>query len=205
MSTDDEHSEPNPNDYWSISKPTWDAWNRKTKCLLWEAVVLACDVDPGLYFPYGLNADSSVDGVLQPIPGNVQNLLWLAKNALASESLKSTQIESTDLLQSEVDLSDFTTWLNKIRYPRPKEFPWTARELVTGSQQWPWGSHETKGLRSLARAVDRFWKNYDPDDISTAPRNEEVIAWLKSDGVSENLAKAIASLLRPEDLRTGRR
>jgi len=81
-------------------------------------VVLACDVDPGLYLPYGLNADSSVDGVLQPIPGNVQNLLWLAKNALASEALKSTQINITDLLQSEIDLSDFTTWLNKIHAQR---------------------------------------------------------------------------------------
>jgi hypothetical protein len=205
LSIADAHSESNPNAYWALPKPTWDAWNRKSKCLLWEAVTLACDVDPGLYLPHGLSAESGVDSVLQRVPGNVLNLLGLAKIAVASEKLKTTQFRSDDLMRSEVDLSEFTAWLNKLGHTPPVEYHWTARELATGQFQWPWGSYQTKGLQVLALATDRFWKNYDPSDSSTAPKSEDVIAWLEVNGIARRKAEIMASLLRADDLAPGPR
>ena len=71
--------------------------------------------------------------------------------------------------------------------------------------KWPWGDHETELLRHLEAAAVRFWKNWDPDEPDTAPLNDEVEVWLKSRGVSDRIAKAIASILRPDGLRTGPR
>ncbi|MCL2872598.1 MAG: hypothetical protein FWF41_06445 [Betaproteobacteria bacterium] len=76
------------------------------------------------------------------------------------------------------------------------------------NQKWPWGTYETKLLRDLAAVVDRFWvKNYDPSDENTAPKNEDIVRFLKETrGVdSNNIAKAIATILRKDGLSTKRR
>jgi hypothetical protein len=70
---------------------------------------------------------------------------------------------------------------------------------------WPWGKYHTTRLGHLEAAARRFWVNFDPSDNTTAPRNEEVIAWLLERAVSENIAKAIATILRPDNLPTGPR
>ena len=71
---------------------------------------------------------------------------------------------------------------------------------------WPWGAHETENLRHLAAAAERYWKLYNPAEPDTAPRNETVVEWLKAErGVSDNLAKGMASILRADGLKTGPR
>ncbi len=71
---------------------------------------------------------------------------------------------------------------------------------------WPWGTHETSLLRHLGAAADRWWKLYDPERPDTAPTNKEVVDWLTNErGVTENIAKAIATILRADGLRTGPR
>ena len=73
------------------------------------------------------------------------------------------------------------------------------------SGNWPWGTHETKLLRALAEAAERFWARYDPSDPTTAPTNEDIVRWLEDRAVSNNLAKAIASILRADGLPPGPR
>ena len=75
----------------------------------------------------------------------------------------------------------------------------------TGGPKWPWGRHETKLLHHLAAAADRFWKNYDPSEPTTAPKNQEVINWLKKQGVAERNAQVMATILRADNLPTGPR
>ena len=78
---------------------------------------------------------------------------------------------------------------------------------------WPWGNHHTELLGHLEAAALEFWVNYDPQNTkATAPKNETVIAWLmarkvpsKNRKVSNQMATAIATLLRPDDLPTGPR
>ncbi len=73
------------------------------------------------------------------------------------------------------------------------------------SNTWPWGGHETKLLQHLAAAADRFWKNYDPRDNTTAPTNEKVIDWLKTKGVGQRNAEVMATILRADGLPPGPR
>lgn len=205
MQNNDTESTFAPNGFWSAPKPNWNDWNRTAQCLLWEAVSLACDVDPAIFRPCGLTAEVSLDGVLPSVPGNVRVLLDLAKSAVAGGMLTISPIVDSNLMQSEVDLADFTTWLNAIKFKTPDGYLWTGRALGSEAYPWPWGRHETKALRLLARAADKFWKNYDPKEIATAPKKDTVAAWLEGEGATRYMANAIASLLRPDDLRTGPR
>lgn len=85
--------------------------------------------------------------------------------------------------------------------------PGQTAEADTGQSRgkWPWGDHETELLQHLEAAAVRFWKNWDPDEPDTAPLNKEVEDWLKSRGVSDHVAKVIATILRPPEVRTGPR
>lgn len=83
--------------------------------------------------------------------------------------------------------------------------PKTEEAAVGSGTTWPWGSHETELLKKLAEAGGKFWSLYDPDDSTTAPINEDVEAWLKEQGVAERTAKAMATILRADNLPAGRR
>lgn len=79
--------------------------------------------------------------------------------------------------------------------------------------RWPWGNHHTELLGHLEAAALEFWVKYDPKNPRcTAPKNETVIAWLierqvpgQQRRVSDQMAKAIATMLRPDGLPTGPR
>jgi|SanBayMetagenome_1026888.scaffolds.fasta_scaffold01713_5 hypothetical protein len=72
--------------------------------------------------------------------------------------------------------------------------------------RWPWGDHHTEALGHLEAAARRFWgANYDSTDPTTAPKNADLVEWLTGRGVSDNMAKSIASILRADNLRTGPR
>jgi hypothetical protein len=72
--------------------------------------------------------------------------------------------------------------------------------------KWPWGDHETRLLRDLAAAAREWWSTYDPEKPGTAPTNDEVMRWLITErGVADRNAKVIATMLRADDLKDGRR
>lgn len=93
--------------------------------------------------------------------------------------------------------------VNKIEKAMP-EIVETQSAVVVSA--WPWGSHHTEALGHLAAAAEKFWKNYDPSDATTAPTNEMVSDWLRQErNVSREKATSIASILRADGLKTGPR
>ena len=79
-------------------------------------------------------------------------------------------------------------------------------ELKSLATQWPWGEHHTVYLGHLDAAARKWWNLYDPADPTTAPTNEMVSDWLQSErNLSKERARAIASMLRPDNLPTGPR
>lgn len=71
--------------------------------------------------------------------------------------------------------------------------------------RWPWGAHSTQLLEHLAAAAQRFWVNVDPRDHTTAPKNEDVEAWLRERGVAQRNAEVMATVLRDDSLPSGPR
>lgn len=81
-----------------------------------------------------------------------------------------------------------------------------GRERTVDPERWPWGGHHTQQLGHLEAAANKWWKLYDPSDITTAPTNEMVAEWLMQErGVAKDKARAIASILRADGLPAGRR
>ena len=85
--------------------------------------------------------------------------------------------------------------------------PEVRAEIAQRSEtHWPWGSHHTELLGHLEAAARKWWQLYDPASPDTAPTNDMVSEWLIVErSVSKDKAKAIASILRADGLRTGPR
>jgi hypothetical protein len=188
---------------WSPRKPNWDAWKLVKQARLWHAVALACDLDPG---NFQLFDRPQLAKPFKEPPRQFEELLGLAKSNIGANGvLKLISLSEEGLEESEVKLSNFTTWLKSIQYRIPVQFPWHPEPIILSNMDWPWGRHETDLLRKLAVAAQRFWSNYDPSDPSTAPTNQQVTDWLKGQGVSERTAEIMATILRADGLPTGPR
>ena len=86
------------------------------------------------------------------------------------------------------------------------EAPHERAEPDRAKDLWPWGSHHTLLLGHLDAAARKWWQFYDPASPDTAPTNDMVSEWLIIErGVSKDKARAIASILRADGLRTGPR
>lgn len=187
-------------DPFAPAKPDWAAWAEKRQLPLWVAVALACDIDPD---HFQINGERLPQG-LRPYPAKMADLLAAGKGSMGS-TLHVVAIGSGDLDAAEINLANFASWLLSIKHVWPTGFPWTPEQPDFDRLDWPWGRYSTKLLRKLAEAADRFWKNYDPSDESTAPTNKQVKDWLESQGVPMRTAEVMATILRADGLPTGPR
>ncbi|MDR3369061.1 hypothetical protein [Rhodoferax sp.] len=121
--------------------------------------------------------------------------------------------DKTSFEKQSFTRKDLQYWLDANHFPSKYQFenkaapatePLSAKsELSSG---WPWGNHHTELLGHLEATARKFWVNYDPTDATTAPVNKNVAEWLRTERkVSQKMAEAIASMLRPDDLPTGPR
>jgi hypothetical protein len=188
---------------WGLRKPNWDNWKSVKQARLWQAVALACDLDPA---NFQLFEQPQLARLLKEPPRQFEDLLGLARASIGANGvLKLISRSDEGLEESEVKFTNFATWLKSIQYPVPAQFPWQPESFTLSNLDWPWGRHETHLLRKLAGAAQRFWSNYDPADPTTAPTNQQVIDWLKGEGVSERTAEIMATILRADGLPTGPR
>jgi hypothetical protein len=192
---------------WKIPHPDWRQWARKHKAKLWQAIALLCELDPARLESPG--SPGSLDTVFVQPPPKFSSLLGLAKAGIGAGLLKPDKLDSEYLEESEIDLTVFASWANATGLAFPDGFPWQPEINMDtknmDTKNWPWGRYETELLRKLAQAANRFWKNYDPADISTAPTNQQIEEWLIGQKVTRPSAKAIATILRADGLPTGRR
>ena len=188
---------------WGLRKPNWDAWQSVQQTRLWHAVALACDLDPGNFQLF--DRPQLARSFKEP-PKQFEDLLVMAKgNIGANGVLKLLSRSDEGLEESEVKLSNFATWLKSIQYPIPAQFPWQSEPFTLSNSIGRGAGTKRDLLRKLAGAAQRFWSNYDPADPTTAPTNQQVIDWLKGQGVSERTAEIMATILRADGLPTGPR
>lgn len=187
---------------WTIPRPDWKQWDKTHKAKLWQAVALLCDLEPSRL--ESLGTPGNLETLLVQPPPKFNSLLGLAITGIGAGLLRPTKLIPEHLEESEIDLTVFASWANSTGLAFPDGFPWQP-EINLDTKNWPWGHYETEALRKLALAVNRFWKNYDPTDISTAPTSDQVEEWLIGQNITRPKAKAIATILRADGLPTGRR
>ena len=186
-----------------IHRPDWNFWKTERSIKLWHAVALACDLDPYQFTAFG---NHQLDRLFARPGRQFDDLLMRAMSSVGNGGiLKPISISDEGMEESAVSPSNFGAWLKSIRYAVPAEFPWLDEAVLPLSRDWPWGSYETKLLRDLANAANRFWRNYDPSDKTTAPRGKDVANWLIEQGVTARTAEIMATILRADGLPTGPR
>lgn len=190
------------NDIYAIRRPNWDQWKRKKSTRLWKAVALLQNIDP-TYLADTFDHDCLSPRVLKREVDFISEVLNIAINSLGTPQLRPLN-HTTPIENSEIDLTTFSSWANALGIKLPENFPWQP-EMQLDISGWPWGSHSTKLLEKLAEAANLFWKNYDPNDPSTAPTNMRVQTWLAEQGVAVRTAEIMASILRADGLSTGPR
>lgn len=111
-------------------------------------------------------------------------------------------IITTGLAPSEQSVFDYDELLEFLESRRN---PLREVAVPPAPTLWPWGDYDTKLLRELAAAAERFWKNYDSADPGTAPTSEQVEKWLVDRKVPKRTAQIMAKILRADGLRPGPR
>ena len=181
--------------------PEWKrvmSWEPSLPLSDWVFAIINIDPYESGYLPDDLQSDFS----------RYEDLLRraIARRELAATETTTKRNEKTWQIPAQA----FHAWCEAkgMTYPLPQHeqttLP-TTIPLQASAERWPWGNHTTKALELLADAAKQWWSTYDPDDPSTAPTNKEVIEYVTAKGESTKLADSIASILRADDLRTGRR
>ncbi|MCL1602732.1 hypothetical protein M3084_02595 [Succinatimonas hippei] len=65
--------------------------------------------------------------------------------------------------------------------------------------------YETRLLKIMDNTILDFWINFDPSQPDTAPKNIDVVNYIKRYGVKGNIAEAMATIIRHESAPKGRR
>lgn len=178
-------------------RPDWSMWSQMPTTTLREAVLLSLDIGPASDVKTPIAAPRLVREFQVRMRVAEAHLLRGAPFCLSGSATKN---ESTI-----VELGRFGAWSEELGWSLPPQFPVSHPRQDLGTAVWPWGTHDTKLLSQLAAAANRFWKNFDPSDITTAPSNEDVSSWLRERGVPSRVADVMAQILRADGLPTGRR
>jgi hypothetical protein len=188
--------------------PNWKVWRQCARVPLWEALLLSLDIEPAEH-----RAEFESGITLYPFEGGQpwrrefdDRALVILRNWETSNFRGKSPKSSTDVTVS-VDLSQLCRFaLDQNWRPLPQDFEAIAATPPANYRRWPWGEHETELLGHLAAAAKEWWSSYEPENPLTAPKSDEVAAWLRKErGVPDRVAEIMAQILRADDLRAGPR
>jgi hypothetical protein len=200
-----------------VSERKWRKWksSRASAADLREAIALSCNFDPEV-----LEAIDSTHSAKEVL-GDSLSLLFDDRLDVAiraeNNGLELNWVSEGDRERAKVArLCDFVKWAvdkkNRKGDKLWKELPRQFKELaIEEPERWPWGRYTTKLLDQLAVAVNKYWKDDDPQvkpkrvkpqkPGDKDPRSsEKVIAFLadekRFDCISPTAAQAIDKIIR---------
>ena len=199
-----------------MSKPDWKFWQQMS-VKPWQGCALSLNLDPDniRFDNYGWMAGSGSGPIFD-------SESFLSKE-IEKEFNKRLRIviENTSVFTPE-SLSMSTPHDNKIKVPEfakgalllgiemPDELADMATNVnasqivVKPPAQDDSREYKSDKLRLMNQAAEIFWKNADPNDRKTHPKNSRVIAWFEDKGFSKTLAEKATTIIRPEWAGTGR-
>ena len=186
---------------------TWAKWSLQVNAFVWEAVALHCAMDPDC-FDAGADSIHSNDG----FSGVRPFIAWLDSAELHVKHGTLATVETADdPCNSIVNISEYAAWAKRLGAELPTQFPNRPLQAVVKPSSG-WGSHRTQLLDDLMAGLHEFWLpieeggKYDRSDPSTAPKNVVVADWLRNEHkISKNIAKAMATILRADNVPEGPR
>jgi len=90
---------PKENTLYTLQEPSWSYWSPRKQARLWQAVALACNLDPFQFTNFGLD---NLDKVFSRTPVQFNDLLNQAKNNLGHPLLKPITYGKDGAEESEI-------------------------------------------------------------------------------------------------------
>ena len=196
--------------YIRADKWTWTRWKEVSELQVAEALALHHHLDPerlGIRRatdPIFQLVCKHLGGQGQPLWEFFGQLAWLPAYRFGLQFVK---LDPENVLGSTVKASEFARWVGATLNARLAELTALPRSPQGSRLCWPC-EHVTSHVRMLFDAAE-LWKtpseggSYVPGDVRTSP---DVAGYLLSkEKMSAKLCRAVATILRPEDLPRGRR
>jgi hypothetical protein len=196
-----------------METPDWELWEHVPRATLIDTVTLSCGINPDEKKSYNFNFNTKQTPInfVEVISLELTRRMRIAEANYRNvdfdgETFNHSKMSIPSIPNREISTHLFYDWAKSIEWELPQRFPKSLANLKVVIQSvYPWGNHNTKLLTKLSEAAIKFWSLYDPTQPDTAPKNEEVSDWLIKEGASKTLAEAMATILRADGLRTGRR
>lgn len=202
-----------PGPFADLREPTeqeWELWSLSASLRLWEAVALSCSIEPS-----SLPRSGHWRAARQGSPEFVFHRRFEAAISHVTSGTLAVKRPSDFQDTWVVEASDFAACAKSkgIALPAQLRGAFVENPAVANAPAggWPWGDYETRLLRWVAVAVQRFWVNYDPSERSTAPTADVVVPWLLAhqemmgEELSDREAKLIAQLVKADSVGPGPR
>jgi hypothetical protein len=179
-------------------KPEWKYWQSPRRVKPWEAAALSLELDP-----FAVTYEDREKKFLYWRSGELISRFKLIIHDL--ESCRETV--GVPIHERTLEIAEFSRWAISIGWEVPAMLKRYAKASPAprAANGWPWGQFNTKLLEDLAAAAKEFWATWDGEQ-GTAPKTDAVVKWLMDKrGLSQNIASAIATILRADSLPSGPR
>jgi hypothetical protein len=174
--------------------PDWKYWVNNATVELWECVALSLDIDPE-----AVEYQESRGYVFWRKKEPKRRLDQLVRLVLHTNNQLAIKEVAENPPYISVNLCQFVHWAAPKWTPFPAALMRMVPAAVPHASKWPWGEYTNKNLDALVAAAQKFWSNGDSSKKSRTPKNPEVWQWLvKEYELTENIAKAVATIIRPE-------
>jgi hypothetical protein len=117
----------------------------------------------------------------------------------------SAEVYQATAYQMRLVLADCAEWASRNGCAIRPDLAALLEPSATKETVPPTVNYTTPQIELLNAAIKRFWSNHDPNEPDTWPTNEQVTDWLIERGVSKTKASAMASIMRSENIPSGRR
>jgi len=143
------------------------------------------------------------------------DLKWTNRNlmclgAIKTKELKNhTHIKGIDIFSPpakayHVLIDDFVRFALKWKWKLPDEFPRKNQVFENEYEACPFCHYKTNLIKIQGEAIKKFWADFDFTKPETEPKSAVIIDWIMTEhGVSDRIASAIATIIRPDRLNRG--
>lgn len=189
------------------SNVDYESWLKQDLWTKYEASFLLCGLEPdgycqrGVYdptsskFSYSRSDYKRINEMDSLIEGSIETNKLKADSNIFKGQLHSFQPQKIIQWALEKDLKDI---------PQPL-IDWYEKQIGQHGKELKKRTHTSELLDLMELAIMEFWENHDPEN---PPSNPAIEAWLRRNApenidFSENMIKAICSIMRPEKYKKG--
>ena len=192
----------------SIRIPRWSYWRACAEWKLYEAIALSLNLNPEALD--GFYDEGKADTFSSSKAEEFEERIEIALTHLRAGTLfrLHPNMSKGSARQRAIAPTAFVEWAVGMKWKLPKQFLNLRQNPPPAtSKGWPWGAYSTRKLCVLAATVEEFYADQS-GDAPVAHTISGIAEWIRAHHgdvvTSDELARNIATIIRPDDAPRGR-